>query len=986
MAEVGVDTSRAEAGLKQFGDKLNQTGRSGGQAMAPVRSALGGLEGAAKVATAGIVGLGTAMGIGALVGFGSRMVGAAVDMGRAAEASQRLAGSFEGLASAAGASGSAMLARLQQASGGAIAQYDLMLAANKAMMLGVVSNADDMGKLMEIARVRGTAMGLSVAQAFDNLVTGLGRGSALILDNLGIMVDADATNKEYAASVGKTVEQLTEQEKKQALVNRTLKEATGQTLPAASAYERMSAAMSDMKVELGELFNPAIAAAADLIASGIGVINERVAEGVAANNLSAFNAAKDNMMQAYTGYLAEYNSELAQWEKATETFKAFNPGKDVGEFTPKLDDFSDISQKWSILERQAKAYNEAAEAIGGPKIDIDLLRRGGMETTETTKATDGLADSTTRLTGAVSENARALIDQANKLNVVGSAFEGYSSQLGSLLPQLASELGAGAALSMLDDAEAKARATIAAFEAMGWSQAQIGLVLTSMGDDVAASWDKIASASEEAATKQAAAMAASRAAVEGLHGAQLFAATSANQLGVELHYVGDAGFGAKAGIDSAAQAAIVAQSGFIGLVNAAREASAAMRQAQFDAAGASLKAAYVGAASTLGAGNMYGQYQDAEAALAAYTQQLDASGVSTEEAAFKLEEFKATLTGSIEAQLQTRAASEAARTAAHAASTGLGYTKSEAAKAAGKLGGLSDKAGDLSGKFQSILDKIPGLKGTSEVTDKQMQDAALGVPQNFADDYLRRLTDEVMNGVDWQGVDIGDAAQRAGIDPNLPAQMILELFKNAWADSSLFANPANLDLINMDAVKAGLMQANNAAQGKANIDALFGIGDDATVAAVAGLGLKVQDGLAQWLADNGAPDAGARLAEAIGAGLRDSSGEIGGGLSDATDSYLSSDAGHSAFSNAGKRAAEIFGASMVVRPIIGDPIFSATPNGGSANSGGSDLPPVTGPRPSSGLFGAQSTGATVIVNATVQEPHDIPMLARQVAREIQRRA
>ena len=30
-----------------------------------------------------------------------------------------------------------------------------------------------------------------------------------------------------------------------------------------------------------------------------------------------------------------------------------------------------------------------------------------------------------------------------------------------------------------------------------------------------------------------------------------------------------------------------------------------------------------------------------------------------------------------------------------------------------------------------------------------MRMAELGVPQNFADDYLRRLSDEVLNGVDW---------------------------------------------------------------------------------------------------------------------------------------------------------------------------------------------------------------------------------------------
>lgn len=145
-------------------------------------------------------------------------------------------------------------------------------------------------------------------------------------------------------------------------------------------------------------------------------------------------------------------------------------------------------------------------------------------------------------------------------------------------------------------------------------------------------------------------------------------------------------------------------------------------------------------------------------------------------------------------------------------------------------------ARDWKNAIQGALGKVPGLFGTSEVTDRQMKLAAAGVPQNFADDYLRRLTDEVLNGKDWAGVDIKDAAKRAGIDPNLPNEIILDLVKEAWSNGSFFANKENLGLINTDAVKANLEQQQKEMQGKQNLMAMFGLADPNNQAQIDALG------------------------------------------------------------------------------------------------------------------------------------------------------
>src|SRR5690606_6568022 len=87
---------------------------------------------------------------------------------------------------------------------------------------------------------------------FDQIVRGIGRLSPKILDNLGIIVDADVTYAEYAKSIGKAANELTEVEKRQALVNAViadtaplLAESGGLAEDSAAAWEQMDAAQKN---------------------------------------------------------------------------------------------------------------------------------------------------------------------------------------------------------------------------------------------------------------------------------------------------------------------------------------------------------------------------------------------------------------------------------------------------------------------------------------------------------------------------------------------------------------------------------------------------------------------------------------------------------------------------------------------------------------------------------------------------------------------
>jgi hypothetical protein len=95
-------------------------------------------------------------------------------------------------------------------------------------------------------------MGISTTQAFNDIVTGIGRASPFILDNLGIVLDAEGKYQAYAEAVGKTAEELTKAEKTQALLNGVLEsskglleETGGLTLDNAGKWEQMSAAQKN---------------------------------------------------------------------------------------------------------------------------------------------------------------------------------------------------------------------------------------------------------------------------------------------------------------------------------------------------------------------------------------------------------------------------------------------------------------------------------------------------------------------------------------------------------------------------------------------------------------------------------------------------------------------------------------------------------------------------------------------------------------------
>tara|TARA_Y100000593_G_C4281240_1_gene322890 strand:+ start:89 stop:1621 length:1533 start_codon:yes stop_codon:yes gene_type:complete len=178
---------------------------------------------------------------------------------------------FENLAGAAGMSENAFN-KLKQATDGTVDSTRLMEQANQAMLLGVTDSEDEMAELFDTAQRLGQALGKDTPSSIESLITGMGRQSKLMLDNLGIVIDTNGAYEDYAKGIGKSASELTDAQKKQAFMTATMEAARNKVkqlgkeqLSTAEVFAQMKTAVSDLVVEIGEKLAPVFRGAARAI-------------------------------------------------------------------------------------------------------------------------------------------------------------------------------------------------------------------------------------------------------------------------------------------------------------------------------------------------------------------------------------------------------------------------------------------------------------------------------------------------------------------------------------------------------------------------------------------------------------------------------------------------------------------------------------------------------------------------------------------------
>lgn len=201
---------------------------------------------------------GLAKGIaGVVAGFSALAVGMkAVEFVNMAKDAEQASDSFKTIFEDLGLNAETEFNKIKEASKGLIDEQSLKQSAVTAVSLGVP--IEKLTELMEIARVKAKVMGTDTKSAFNDLAIGIGRGSPMILDNLGLTIKLEEANIAYAESIGKTVAELSKKEKQLALTNAVIKasEADMQRfgdseLNANEASQALTASIADLKVKIG---------------------------------------------------------------------------------------------------------------------------------------------------------------------------------------------------------------------------------------------------------------------------------------------------------------------------------------------------------------------------------------------------------------------------------------------------------------------------------------------------------------------------------------------------------------------------------------------------------------------------------------------------------------------------------------------------------------------------------------------------------------
>lgn len=182
-----------------------------------------------------------------------------VDSLQSAAAAERLGDATENLGQRFGVSGKEITQSIQQASLHTVNQLDAMEMANRAMLLGVVQSEEEFAELARMGIVLGRAMGQDAKKSIDDITTGLGRQSPLILDNLGLVVDTEKAHRRYAEALGISTSELTESQKAEAFKQAVLEQGRKMvdelgdvSLDTAGKVEQITAKWQDFSVEFGK--------------------------------------------------------------------------------------------------------------------------------------------------------------------------------------------------------------------------------------------------------------------------------------------------------------------------------------------------------------------------------------------------------------------------------------------------------------------------------------------------------------------------------------------------------------------------------------------------------------------------------------------------------------------------------------------------------------------------------------------------------------
>lgn len=347
---------------------------------------------------------------------------------------------FRRMAEQAGLTATEVQKSMEMVAQGTISAQRQMQAANKLFLANMDLTADQIGQLMAIARDRARGMGISVEKAFADIIQGVTKSQPLILDNLGIIVKMGEASNIMADALGKSVDDLTAQERSMALVNQVLRD-NGDAMDRVLTRQdtmvdnlsRTTTSWENMTIAMG-----AFSVQSATVQQSIKDTNDLI---IAASQLLQLTAAgadgQTEFKRAFEETGSELLAQLSSIEAYNDAMRAM--GEATGETFTGLDNVAFLLNRLTLdLATSAISAEEFASQwrVLSREIDGDIaneihsltaqFERGGIAAEDYIKLIRFMAADLGALTLATDDMGESMKDQATKITAATRAVREFT--------------------------------------------------------------------------------------------------------------------------------------------------------------------------------------------------------------------------------------------------------------------------------------------------------------------------------------------------------------------------------------------------------------------------------------------------------------------------------------------------------------------------------------------------------------------------------
>lgn len=315
---------------------------------------------------------------------------------------------MEVLEKTTGESADKIISKLSKLSKGAISNMDLMLASNKAIALGVATNSDTIAQLLEVSRVKAIRMGIDTTQAFNDIVTGIGRGSPLILDNLGIITKGwDQEAKAKGASYDK-----------QFILNKVLQQGSTEIKNLGSEnsttmekVKSLSASFENLKLSIGPIVEKYVVP----LVEWLGKLANAISEVIKKTNKYGVDLSENDEAMLRSGKNWQFKTEavIEQNKKMYEATKRLeNYNKRIKELENNMYGTGKATEDMVTMQEKLNYNHKQADALN--KKIISGIKELGYESITTAEQFKKAYESTRDLILEQGKGSTLIIDNENK--------------------------------------------------------------------------------------------------------------------------------------------------------------------------------------------------------------------------------------------------------------------------------------------------------------------------------------------------------------------------------------------------------------------------------------------------------------------------------------------------------------------------------------------------------------------------------------------